>query len=78
MTPSFEYPVCPACRRPVERLAVEHNRVTGSYLITTSCHGKNRLLRLTEDDMEGYPAGPLVKLSLENDAAGAGDADDKN
>jgi hypothetical protein len=54
--------------RPVERLTIEHNTATGSYLITTSCHGRNRLLRLTEDDMVGYKTGPLVKLALENDA----------
>jgi hypothetical protein len=68
MRPSFEYPTCPTCKRPVERLVVEHNSATGSYLITTSCHGKNRLLRLTEDDMVGYKTGPLVKLSLDKGA----------
>jgi hypothetical protein len=72
--PAFEYPTCPTCKRRVERLVVEHNRATGSYLITTSCHGKNRLLRLTEDDMAGYQPGPLVKLELEKDTANSGDA----
>ena len=67
MMPSFEYPMCPICARPVERLTVEHNTVTGSYLIAASCHGKNRHLRLTEDDMVGYQAGPLVKLSMETE-----------
>lgn len=67
MTPAFEYPTCPTCRRPVERLTVEHNTLTGSYLITVACHGKNRLLRLTTDDMVGYQAGPLVKLELDRD-----------
>lgn len=69
MTPSFEYPACPTCKRPVERLTVERNPLTGSYLVTASCHGKNRLLRLTEDDMAGFQSGPLVKLELEKDAS---------
>jgi hypothetical protein len=69
MTPSFEYPTCPTCNRPVEKLTVEHNTVTGSYLIAASCHGTNRLLRLTEDDMVGYTGGPLVKLAMEKDVS---------
>jgi hypothetical protein len=68
VTPSFEHPICPTCKRPVERLTIDHNATTGSYLITASCHGRNRLLRLTEDDMVGYQAGPLVKLELGKDA----------
>jgi len=69
MMPAFEYPTCPTCKRPVERLTVERNTLTGSYLVAVSCHGKNRLLRLTEDDMVGFQSGPLVKLELEKDAA---------
>ncbi len=69
MTPSFEYPFCPTCKRPVERLTVEHNRATGSFLIAAMCHGTNRHLRLTEDDMVGFTGGPLVKLAMEKKAA---------
>jgi hypothetical protein len=69
MTPAFEYPACPTCKRPVERLTVEHNATTGSYLIAATCHGRNRLLRLTEDDMVGYQNGLLVKLELATDVA---------
>jgi hypothetical protein len=65
MTPAFTFPDCPTCKRPVERLTIEHNTLTGTYLINAFCHGKARLLRLTEDDLVGYETGPLVTLRLE-------------
>lgn len=62
--PAFLHPTCPVCNLPVERLTIEHNRVTSSYLINASCHGRARVLVLTEDDLVGFEQGPLVTLNL--------------
>ena len=69
MNPSFAYPNCPTCSRPAERMTIEHNALTGSYLIAVTCHGKNRLLRITEDDLVGFQHGPLVLLKMEQPPA---------
>lgn len=64
MTPAFLHPHCDHCDGPVERFVVERFRETGSYVIFVSCHDKHKRLVLTEDDMVGYEAGPLVKIRM--------------
>lgn len=61
--PSFEFPSCARCNRPVDRMTVERNHDDGSFRIAVHCHDRRQLLRVTQKEIDEYGGNPLVKIS---------------
>ena len=61
--PSFEFPSCARCNRPVDRMVVERSHTDDSYRITVFCHDRRQTHCVTRDEIEQHGGNPLVKLS---------------